>query len=100
MTSTEGYWHYLSPVKTIWVGIQYAPEFDLDGLSGVELSIDGLYQLPEVASVNFDVKHNPAVIIGNDIRTPDPSLHRGEGGINAAWNGCVVGDIELIEIVR
>ncbi len=99
MTRTEGFWFTVSPLKVVWVGIQYDPEFDLDGLSGIELSIDGLHQLPEGSSVTFDVKHNPRVVLGSDIATPPPTAGPdAEGGINAAWGECLTGDRELIEV--
>lgn len=99
LTRTEGIWPNSIPVKRLWVGIQHDPSSELNGLTGIELSVDGMHLLPEGASVSFVVKRDPSAVLGNDIRTPPPqSGSEAEGGINAVWGECISGDLDLVEI--
>lgn len=99
LTRTSGNWPDALPVKRLWLGIKHDPGSELDGLTGIELSVDGLHLLPAGASVTFVVKRNPSVVLGSDIRTPPPlSGPEVEGGINAVWGECLSGDLDLVEI--
>lgn len=99
LTSAEGHWLDAIPVKRLWVGVKHDPSSELNGLTGIELSVDGLHLLPEGASVSFEVKRGPSAVFGSDIRTPPPqSGSEAEGGINAVWGECISGDLDLVEI--
>ena len=99
MTQNFGIWAApASPAKTVWVGILYDPatKGELNGFTGVELSVDGIPAGP-FGDPGFNGVPDPTVTIGSTIVTPDDEV-AGTGGVNMAWDTCLQGDRAMIRI--
>lgn len=73
-------------VKKLYRGVRVDGEAALNGLTSIELSLDGVSPNLDVFSWNFP---DADIVLGTDIRTPDDTVN-GQGGINVAWRDCIV----------
>lgn len=70
-----------SPVKTLYVRIQYFPA--TEGYTGVELSLTGLHDFD---STTLAFATEPVLVLGS-VAAPE-NQDTGQGGINIAWASC------------
>jgi hypothetical protein len=86
------------PLKTVWVGIIYDPTSHIDGLTSIELSVDGVGAFcQEAPCFSFEGLVEPTVTIGPTIAAPDDTAN-GQGGMNMAWNQCLRADRALVRL--
>lgn len=85
-----GFWDAVTePVKSVWLGIAYDPTSGFQGLTGVELSVDGLAPFcVEPPCFSFDALIEPTFAIGPTIASPEDRVN-GEGGLTIAWGQCL-----------
>lgn len=83
--------------KKLHLGIRFDPDAPYDGLTGIELSIQGLPRTtvpPAFTILNGGIKVGDSFITPPD--TTDPAV---QSGCNVVWSRCQVGSRALLEIV-
>ena len=98
LSKNFGFWDSATdPLKTVWVGIDYDSNSQLNGLAGIEFSVDGAAGFCHWGDPCFNGIVDPAVTIGNTIAAPEDTAN-GQGGVTMAWDNCLPGNRALVRI--